>query len=148
MADQVVESYQFGPHRSRPLGGQVRVISNDAHTEGQRPLGHQRSDAAEPHDPEGFAVQLDSLPTRSFPAAGFQSGVGLRDVAGLGEQEGEGVLGGGQDVRLRSVHDNDTPARGGRDVHVVEADPGPAHHLQMAPGDQYLVGHAGGRADY
>ncbi len=34
------------------------------------------------------------------------------------------------------------------DVHVVEADPGPAHHLQMAARGQHLVGYAGGRADY
>ena len=60
-----------------------------------------------------------------FHCAGLEVGVGLRDVAGLREQQRDRVLGGREDVRLRRVHDHHAaPGRRG-DVDVVETDAGP-----------------------
>ena len=96
------------PISSGPLGRQVRVVGHQAHPERQCPLRHQGADPAQTDDPEGLAVQFDAFPTRAFPAARFQCGVGLRDVTGLGQQQGDGVLGGREDVRLRRVDHDDT----------------------------------------
>ncbi len=148
LADQVVEGHQFGSHRPRPLSRQVRVVRNQSHAESQCPLRDQGSDPAQADDPEGLAVHLDAFPAGPFPAARFQRGVSLGNIAGLRQQESDGVLGGGEDVRLRGVDHHHTAPGGGGDVHVVEADARPTHHLQLAPGRQDLVINVGGRPDY
>ena len=60
-----------------------------------------------------------------------EGGVGLGDVAGLGEQHRHGVLGGGEDVRLRRVDHHHALGGGGLGVDVVEPDAGPAHHDEV-----------------
>src|SRR5690606_35870648 len=74
-------------------------------------------------------------------------GVGLRDVAGLGQQHRHRVLGGGEDVRLRGVDDHHAPVGGGLHVHVVEADAGPADDDEVLPGRDDVRGDLGGGAD-
>jgi hypothetical protein len=101
------------------------------HPEGQRPLGHQASDPAQPHDAEGLAVKFDAFPLRAPPVPRLEVGVGLRDVPGLGDQQGDGVLGSGEDVRLRGVDHHHALAGGRGNVDVVEADPRPADHHQL-----------------
>ena len=58
----------------------------------------------------------------------------LGDVAGLGEQQRDGVLGGGEDVRLRGVDHHHAAARRRLDVDVVEPDAGTAKGDQAATG--------------
>ena len=83
--------------------GHVGVVGDDLHAEGGGPGGHEPADLAEADDAERLVGQLDALPLRALPAPVDQRGVGLGDVAGLGQQHGHGVLGGGEDVRLRRV---------------------------------------------
>ena len=56
--------------------------------------------------------------------------VGLRDVAREREQQRHRVLGGGHDVRLGRVGDDDPALRGGLDVDVVDAHAGAPDHAQ------------------
>jgi len=73
--------------------------------------------------------------------------MGLRNVARLREQQGHGVLGGGDDVRLRGVDDHH-PARGGSgNVDVVEADPRATNHHQIRTRGEHLVVDLRGGAD-
>ena len=83
----------------------------------------------------------------ALPPAGLEGGVGLGDVAGLGEQQRHRVLGRRQDVRLRRVDDHHAAAGGRLDVDVVEADAGPADDDQVGAGGEDLGGDLGGRAD-
>ncbi len=92
-------------------------------------------------------MQLDTLPLRTLPLSGHEGGVGLGNVAGLGEEEGHGLLGGRQDVRLRRVDHHDAPLGGGGHVDVVEPDAGPADDHEIATGLEHLGGHRRGRAD-
>ena len=101
----------------------------------------------EPDDAEDLAVELDALPLRALPAAGDERRVGLGDVACLGEQERHRLLGHREDVRSRRVHHHDPALGGRRDVHVVQADAGPAHHLERGARGQYLGSDLGRRAD-
>jgi hypothetical protein len=41
------------------------------------------------------------------------------------------MLGGGDRIAERRVHHDDAASRGGRDVDIVDADPGAAYHLQL-----------------
>ena len=134
-------------HVLGPVGRDERVVGHQPHAEGQGPLGHQGPDPPQTDDAEDLAVQLDALPLGALPLPRHQGGVGLGDVPGLGQQQGHGLLGGREDVRLGGVDHHD-PALGGRvDVDVVEPDAGPAHHDEVGAGRQHLGGDRGGRAD-
>ena len=146
-ADQLVEVEQLDVELAGPLRRHERVVGDHLHAEGRRPLRHQLADAAEPDDAEGLVGQLDALPLRPLPAPVDEGGVGLGDVAGLGQQHGHGVLGGGEDVRLRGVDHHHALLRGGVGVDVVEPDPGPAHHHEVLSGGEHVGRHGGGRAD-
>ena len=61
---------------------------------------------------------------------GLERRVRLRDVPREREEEGDRVLGGGDDGRLGGVRDDDPAARRRLDVDVVDADSGAADHLQ------------------
>ena len=73
--------------------------------------------------------------------------MGLRDVAGLGEQHGHRVLRGRHDVRLRGVDHHHPALRGRGDVDVVEPDARPADHHQARRVSQHVRRHLGGGAD-
>src|SRR5204863_2371399 len=81
------------------------------------------------------------------PLPADQRGVGLRHVAGEREQQRERVLGGGDDVRLGGVGDDDPALGRGRDVDVVDADPGATDRLHVVRGVDELGGDLRGRAD-
>ena len=147
LGDELVERQQLDVHLPRPLGGDERVVGDEAHAERRRPLGDELADAAEADDAERLVGQLDALPPAALPAAGLQRGVGLGDVAGLGQEQRHGVLGRRDDVGLRGVHHHDARGGGGVDVDVVEPDAGPADDDQLGAGLEHLGGDVGGRAD-
>ena len=122
---------QFDAHLAGPTRRHVRIERDQAHPEGRRSLSHQGPDAPESDDSEGLPVKLDALPLLSLPPAPDQSRVGLRNVAGLREEQSDRVLGGREDVRLRRVDDQNAVTRCGIDVDVVEPDPGTADDLQV-----------------
>ncbi len=126
LAHHLLQREQLDAHLLGPLRRHVGVEGHQAHPEGVGPLGHEGADPAQADHAEGLAVQLDTLPAGALPLARLEGGVGLGDVAGLGEQQGHGVLGRREDVGPGGVDDHDAPAGGGGHVDVVEADPGPA----------------------
>ena len=54
---------------------------------------------------------------------------------------------GGDGVPLGGVHDHDAPLAGGGDIHVVQADAGPADDLQFVGGCDDIGGDPGGASD-
>ena len=115
--------------------GDERVERDHVHPEALRPLGHHLADAAEAEDAERLAGHLDAAELGALPAALHQAGVRLRDVARLGEQQRDGVLGGRQGVGARRVAHHDAAAGGRVHVDVVHAGAGAPHHLQaLRPG--------------
>ena len=75
-----------------------------------------------PSTPERLVGKLDPAPLRALPAPLDERGVRLRDVAGERDEEPDRVLGGGDDVRLGRVGDDDPAPRRRVDVDVVDAD--------------------------
>jgi hypothetical protein len=57
------------------------------------------------------------------------------------------MLGRGDRIAERRVHDDDTAARGGRNVDIVDADAGAADDLEIGRGGDQLFGDLGGGAD-
>ena len=116
----------FGARR-----GEVGVISEHAHPEGEGAFGHFGADAAHAKDGQCLAVEFDALKTFTIPLAGLHAGIGLRNLAGDGNEEGKGVFRSGDRVSARGVHHDDAALRGGVDVHIVHPDPGAADGFKV-----------------
>ncbi len=146
LGQQGVEVDEADTHLRGPAGLHVGVVRDDLHPEGAEPLGDEYADAAEADDADGLLVELDAGVLRPLPLAVLQRGVGRADVAGRGEHQRDGELGGGDDVGGRRVDDHD-PALGGRlHVDVVEAHTGAGDDLQPLRGGQRLRVDLGGGA--
>ena len=68
-------------------------------------------------------------------------------MAGEGENESDGVLGGGHGVARGSVNDGNAAPGGGFEVDVVDADARPADDLEVRPGFEDVSGDLGVAAD-
>ena len=91
--------------------GDVGVVGDDPHGEATGPLGDQAADAAQPDDAQGLGVELAALELPAPPLAALDEAVGPGDVAAAGQEQAQGVLGGGDDVALRRVADDDALLR-------------------------------------
>ena len=120
-------------------GDEERIVGDDLHLEAMGAVGDDRADIAAADQAERLAAQLDAHEAVLFPLAGLGRGVGLGDFAGQREQHGDGVLGGGDRVAERRVHDDDAARGRGGDVDGVDADAGAADDLQAG---QRRVQHA------
>ena len=125
----------------------VGVERDDLHTERLSACRDERADAAEPDDADRLLIQLGSGVLRPLPLADREGGVRRGDVAREGEDVADGELGGGDDVRGRSVDDHHARGRRGLDVDVVEADPRSGDDLELRRGGDRLGVDLGGRAD-
>ena len=100
-----------------------------------------------PDDTDGLVGEFDTGERTALPLTGPQRGVGRRDLPGDREQQRDGMLGGGDDVRLRGVDDQHTAGGGRGNVDVVQTDARPGDHLQHRCGGQGLGVHGGGGPD-
>ena len=121
----------LGAQLAEALGADVGVVGQHAHPERARTGGDELADAPEAQHAERLLVDLDAAEARALPAPGGQRAVRLRDVTGQREHQRHGVLGGGDDVGLRRVGDDDPAPGGGADVDVVDADACAADHLEV-----------------
>ena len=118
------------PELPEALGRDVRVEGEDAHLEPARAPGDLLADPAEADEPERLVGELEPGEAGALPAPLLERAVCLRDLAGEGEQQPEGVLGRRHDRGLRGVGDDDPALRRGGEIDVVHPHPGPADHLE------------------
>ena len=146
LAQQLLEAGQPHAELGRAGGGHVRVVGDDPHAERAEPGGHQDADTAQAEDPGHLAVEFDPREGGPLPLASPQRGGGLRHVAGHGQEQADGMLGGTDDVGGGCVHHHH--ARPGRrlHVHVVQADPGARDHPEPGGMGQRLRIDPGGAA--
>ena len=89
--------------------------------------------------PRGLVAHLDAHEGAAPPLAGLQGLVSAGDVAGEGQHQGDGVLGGGHGVAGGRVDHGDAGAGGGVEVDVVHADAGAGDDLQLLAGFDYVA---------
>ncbi len=143
--EQLVERDPLDPELDRPFGRQERVIGDDLHFQAQGTPGDDRANIAAADDAERLAEQLDPHKARLFPFPRLGRTVGRRDLAGQREHHRDRVLGGGNRIAIRRVHDDDAALGRGRDIDVVDADSGPADYLEGIGGADQLGGDLGRR---
>ena len=119
------------PELAKALVRHEGVIGDDVHPETDSPPRDLLADPTEAEDAERLPLELDATPGRALPAALLECGVRLRDVPGERHHQAHGLLGGGDDGRLRCVCDDDSPSRRGVDVDVVDAHTRASDHLQI-----------------
>ncbi len=135
------------PELAEPLARDERIVRDDAHLEPQRAARDLLADAPETQNAERLAGELEPPIARALPSPFLQRRMRLRNVAREREQQPDRVLGGRDHRRLGSVRDDDSTARRGLDIDVVDPDARPADHLQtLGPLDQACV-ELRGRAD-
>ncbi len=137
----------LGPELAEAFGGDERVVGEHAHAEALRAGGDELADAAEAEHAERLLVDLDAAELRALPLVRGEAGVGLRDVARQREHQRDGVLGGGDDVGLGRVGDDDAALGGGLHVDVVDADAGAPDHAQVVGAADQVRGQLRRRAD-
>ena len=94
LGEQLVEGHEPGTELAGALHRDVGVVGEDLDAEALEPLGDELADAAEADDADLLLEQLDAAVLAALPGAVLQGLVGRRDVAGAGEQQADGELGG------------------------------------------------------
>ena len=111
------------------------------------PLSHQFSNSTKPDDAQRLFGQLHTLPATALPSPGFQSGMGLWDIAGTGQEQSHGVFGSRDDIALRGIDHHDTAIGGRFNIDIVQSDSSSAHDDQVLSRIEHLGGDLCGRAD-
>jgi len=118
------------------LGGLVwsheRIVADHVHVEPGSSAGDFPADAAQSHHAECLAGELRADELVALPLALVQAGIGRRNVACQGHEEGYGVFGRADRIAARCVHDHDADPGRGRHVDVVDADAGADDRPQPA----------------
>ena len=129
-----------------PLWRQIGVERHDLHLQSAGAVGNDSADIAAADDPQALAGNLDADQLRLGPFAGPGGEVGQRNLTRQRQHQGDGMLGGGDGVAERRVHDDDAARRGGFKVDIIHADAGTPDHLELVRGGDDLLGHLRGRA--
>jgi hypothetical protein len=144
---QLVEGDQRDAHFLGRLGGEEGVVGDDAHLEALGAVGHDGAHPADADDPEGLVVDLGAHELVLLPLARLHRGRGLGDLPGECKHHGDGVLGRGDGVPARGVHDDDAALACGVDVDVVDPDAGPPDDLEVVGPIDDLLRDLRGAAD-
>ena len=135
------KSTEFDAVVRRLFGGDERVDADDRHLHRPGAQRDREPDLAEADDAEGPAAQLQPGELGPLPLAATDRGVRRSDPPRHRVQERQRVLRGRDRVAGRCIDDGDPGLRGGLEVHVVHADPGPADDDELRAGrDQRGVG--------
>ena len=142
LAKKSFQVYQFHAQLFAALQGDVGVVADGLHVEGLQTFCHIGAHAADADDAHGFIQELDAGEALSVPTAFHDGLVGLGDVAGHGEHEGDGVLAGGDGIRFRCIHYGDALFRGFSDVDAVDPHAGAADDFEILGSvDDFLGDH-------
>ena len=133
-AQQVVQLDLLDADVDRALLGQEGIIGDHLHPQALRTAGNDAADIARTDQAERLAGELDAHVVALGPFARLGARVRLRDLAGEREQHGNRVFGGGDRVAEGRVHHHHAALAGGRDIDVVDPDPGAADDLEIGRG--------------
>ena len=127
--------------------GEERIVGDDFHLQPQRPGCDDAADIARADQAERLAGHFDAHEIVLRPFARLGLLIGLGDLAGEGEDQGDGVLGGGDRIAERRVHHDNALRGSGGDIDIIDPDAGAANHLEPAGGSENFLGDFGRAAD-
>ncbi len=145
--EQFVEPHLFDAQIRRPALGQKRIIGDHLHLQPKRALGDDRADIAAADDAQRLGENLHTHEPVLFPLAGARGGIGFGDLPRQRQHQRDRVLGGGDGIAERRVHDDDAARGRRRYVDIIDADAGTADDFQALGIFQDFRRHLGGRTD-
>ena len=107
LGEEFVELHKLDADAAGAFFGDEGIEGDGAHFEGLETSGDGGADESESDDAGGFAAQFGADEGGAVPVAGFERGVGVGEVSGEGEEEGDGEFGGGDGVAAGGVEDDD-----------------------------------------
>ena len=138
LGQQLIQRQQLHPDAPGVIRGHERIIPRQPHPEPLSAAGHFGAHPPQAADAQGFIAHFHAHKGAAPPLAAPQRLVGAGDVAGQGQHQRDGMLGGGHGVAGGRVHHRD-PGPGGRlQINVVHPDSGAGDHLQPPPGGDHL----------
>ena len=129
-AQQLVELDFFDAELDRALGRQERIVGDHLHLQPDRAVGDDRADIAAADDAERLAENLDAEEFVLLPFAGARRSVGLGNLPRQRQHQRDRVLGGGDRIAERRIHDDDAARGRRRNIDIVDADAGAADHFE------------------
>ena len=129
------------------LRGEKGIVGDHVHQESLRHMSHMGADFSHTENPEGLVGKLHSHELGLLPLPGAVGGIGLRNLPDHRHHHRDGVFRRRDRVTARSIHDNDAPVCGSRQVHVVEPCSGASDHLQASGSLENLRRHPGPASD-
>ena len=138
-----VQGHHGHSHAGREVRGDERIVRDQVHAEAGRPARHLGADPAQPDNAQRLVAHLDAHEGGALPLPFLHGGIGLRDVAGQGQHQGDSVLGGGDRVANGRVDHGDAGAGGRVQINVIHADAGPGDDFKIASGGDHRLGDLG-----
>ena len=123
------------------------IIRHHAHLQALGAVGDDAADIAGADQPQHLAGDFHAHEAVLFPLAGLGAGIGRGQFARQRQHQRDGMFGGGDGIAEGRVHHDHAGAGGGGNVHIVHADAGAAHNLQVLRRLQDIGGQLGGAAD-
>ena len=146
-AQEAVKIDLLGTEQPDRLFGQVWVVNDRFHFQGERPFDDQAADLAGPQNTQRFAGDFNAQVAIRIPLPALGRLVGARNPPGERKYHGDGVFGSRGRAAEGGVHDNHPLAVGGFQVKIAGADSGPANHLELLCGLENVFSHLGAAAD-
>ena len=127
---QLVQFDLLHAELKRALGRQKRVVGDDFHLQAERAVGDDRADIAAADDAQRLAEDFHAEKFVFLPLAGAGRAVGFRNLPSQRQHQRDRMFRGRDRIAEWRIHHNDAARGRGCDVDVVDADAGPADHLQ------------------
>ena len=128
---QLIERLHRHAHAAGSRSRQERIIRGHFHADAGGFARHRCPDTAQADDAQAFAFQFEAGQAVFRPFAGLHSGIGFRHVPCHRKQQGDRMLGGGQGIAIRGIHDRDAARGGSLDINGIDTGTGTADDFQM-----------------
>ena len=144
---KIVEFDLLDAKIQRPLGRQIRIVSDDAHLQALGAVGDDRADVACADQAQHLAGDLHAHEAVLFPLAGLGRGIRRGQLARQRQHQRDRVLRRGDRVAERRVHHDHAGRRGGGNIDIVDADAGATDDFEVLGRLDDVGGDLGRRAD-
>lgn len=130
ICEQGIEIGALGAVLRHDLGRNEGIVGENAHFQRRAALGDEASDRSETDDADGLAGEFDAGIARGLPLSLSDAAVRLRQIAAQRQQMRDGQFRRGGGVGVGRIEHHDPALGGGRNVDIVDTDPGPADSAQ------------------
>ena len=128
---QLIQFDLFDLHLLGFFFAEEGIVGHNLHLKPTRAVAHDAADVTRADNAKSFAGQFNTHELGLFPFAGMGGFAGFWDLTRNGEHHRNRMLGGGDHVAERRVHDDHALLGRGVFVDIVSPDPGAADDFEV-----------------